>query len=96
MKRVALICLSFVLATALTLDASAFRGGGGGGFRGGGAGVYRGGGGAGAFRGASGAAVRGRRAAVSQEDRPAGPQPYYQTPCGPPYAQDTTDCPNPY
>ena len=47
MKREALVCLSFLLALAIVLDASAFRGGGvrggGGGFRGGGGGVYRGG-----------------------------------------------------
>ena len=64
MKRAALICLSLLLAIALTLDASAFRGGGGrgggGGFRGGGGGVYRGGGGAGAIRGpGGGGAIRG-------------------------------------
>ena len=62
MKRVALISLSFVLATALTLDTSAFRGGGGrggdGGFRGCGAGVYRGGG-VGAVRGPGGGVTRG-------------------------------------
>ena len=52
MKRAALICLSLLLAIALTLDASAFRGGGGG--------VYRGGGGAGAIRGpGGGGAIRG-------------------------------------
>ena len=57
MKRVALLCLSLLLATALTLNASAFRGSGG---RGGGGGVYRGGGGAGAIRGpGGGGAVRG-------------------------------------
>ena len=27
---------------------------------------------------------------------PYYPQPYYQTPCGPPYTPDTTTCPNPY
>ena len=37
MKRVALLCLSLLLATALTLNASAFRGSGG---RGGGGGVF--------------------------------------------------------
>jgi hypothetical protein len=46
MKRGALLCLSFLLVAALTLDASAFRGGGGrgggGGFQGGGGGVLSG------------------------------------------------------
>jgi hypothetical protein len=28
--------------------------------------------------------------------RPPHPQPYYQTPCGPPYTPDTTNCPYPY
>lgn len=67
MKAIALALLSAVVICSFVMDASAFRGGGGGGYRGGGGGgVYRGGGGFGAVRGpGGGGAVRGPRGNVA-------------------------------